>query len=375
GDDTPELLDEELLATHRAGLTGVERVERVPGLATAGPALRFPRQGRFHILKYLAGLADAIERMGGRIYADSPVKHIEPGAPVMVTTENGMTVGAGDVVVCTNGAISDLVITHVKQAPYRTFVVAFAVAKQSVPDALYWDTPDPYHYVRLAPLDDARDALIVGGEDHKTAHADDAGARFACLEEWTRAHFPAAQERIAQWSGQVLESYDYLSHTGPNPDGAKHVWLHTGDSGMGMTHGTIAGILLPVLMAGGTHRWAELFDPRRVTLHGTELLTLAKEQADVAVQFADYLTPGQVRDSSDIPVGEGRVLRRGLAKIAAYKAPDGTVHECSAVCPHVRCIVDWNTAEKSWDCPCHGSRFDPYGKVLNGPATEDLGSV
>jgi Rieske Fe-S protein len=169
-----------------------------------------------------------------------------------------------------------------------------------------------------------------------------------------------------------METHDYTAFIGRNPDGAEHVWLATGDSGMGMTHGTIAGILLPALMAMGTHRWEKIFDPKRVTLHGSELLEMAKENADVALQYADYLTPGQVSDPKSIPLGEGRVLRRGAAKVAVYKDPAGVLHECSAVCTHMKCIVDWNTAEKSWDCPCHGSRFDRFGKVVNGPATADL---
>ena len=374
GDDTPELLDGELAAARRAGLTDVTRVPRAPIRAwDSGPALRFPNQGRVHALKYLEGLARGIEKRSGKIYGDSKVEKIEGGTPAMVTTDAKMTVGADDVVVCTNGAISDMVVTHAKQAPYRTFAVAFAVPKGSVPDALYWDTPDPYHYIRLQPLDDARDALIVGGEDYKTAHEDDAGVRFTRLETWTRERWPVIRERLTQWSGQVLEPFDYLAFIGRNPDGAEHVWLATGDSGMGMTHGTIAGILLEALILGKEHAWAKVYDPKRLTLHPRELRTLASENADVAVHVTvDYVTPGQVSDAADIPNGEGRVIRRGVHKIAAYKDERGKIHERSAVCTHLRCIVNWNTAEKSWDCPCHGSRFDPTGKVIAGPATMDL---
>lgn len=371
--DEPSLLEDELKAAHRAGLTNatLERSTPVRGWAS-GPALRFPAQGRFHVLRYLSGLADAIEKAGGVIHCRSRVEKIEGGSPAMVTLENECTVAADDVVVCTNGSISDMMVTHMKQAPYRTFVVAYRVPKGSVPDALYWDTGDPYHYVRVQPLDGASDALIVGGEDHKTAHEDDAGERFERLEAWTRERFAIAGERMYQWSGQVLEPHDYLAFIGRNPDGAEHVWLATGDSGMGMTHGTIAGLLLGDLLLGKEHRWAKLYDPKRVTLHHTELATMARENADVAVQYADYVTPGQVDDVASIPRGEGRVVRRGVHKVAAYRDDKGALHECSAVCTHLKCIVDWNTAEKSWDCPCHGSRFDPLGKVLNGPATADL---
>jgi glycine/D-amino acid oxidase-like deaminating enzyme/nitrite reductase/ring-hydroxylating ferredoxin subunit len=373
GDD-PQLLQDELEAAHRAGLDRVTLEPSTPMRGwKSGPALRFPAQGRFHILRYAAGLARGIERAGGAIYCDSRVEKIQGGSPAMVTTDDDFTIAADDVVVCTNGSISDMVVTHMKQAPYRTFVVAFRVPRGSVPDALYWDTADPYHYVRIQPLDGASDALIVGGEDHKTAHEDDAGDRFQSLEEWTRQRWVIAGDRIAQWSGQVLEPHDYLAFIGRNPDGAEHVWLATGDSGMGMTHGTIAGLLLGDLLQGREHRWAKLYDPKRITLHHTELATMAKENADVAVHLTvDYVTPGQVSDVDAIPRGEGRVIRRGIHKIAAYRDESGTLHERSAVCTHMKCIVDWNTAEKSWDCPCHGSRFDAEGKVIAGPAISDL---
>jgi glycine/D-amino acid oxidase-like deaminating enzyme/nitrite reductase/ring-hydroxylating ferredoxin subunit len=375
-DDSVETLDKELESAQRAGLSDVTRVERAPLRAfDTGPALRFPRQGRFHVLKYLAGVADGIERAGGTIHCRTKVESIEGGTPAKVKTAKGHTVKATDVVVCTNGAISDLVVTHAKQAPYRTLVVALRVPKGSVTDALYWDTGDPYHYVRLQPLDDASDALIVGGEDFKTAHEDDAGVRFERLEQWARERWPVAGERITQWTGQCLEPNDYLAYIGPNPDGAPHVWLATGDSGMGMTHGTIAGILLEALLTGKEHPWAKLYDPKRITLHPRELAEVAKENVDVAAQFADYVTPGDVNDVSTIKPGEGRVIRRGLHKVAAYRDEKGVLHERSAICTHVKCIVGWNTAEKSWDCPCHGSRFDAYGKVMGGPAIEDLGPV
>ena len=373
--DSPQLLDDELAAARRAGFADASRVDRAPIRSfDTGPALRFPNQGRFHVLKYLAGVAEGIERAGGTIYGNTKVESIEGGSPAKVKTADGHTVKATDVVVCTNGAISDMVVTHAKQAPYRTLVVALRVPKGAVTDALYWDTADPYHYVRLQPMDDASDALIVGGEDFKTAHDDDAGERFERLEQWARERWPVAGERITQWTGQCLEPNDYLAYIGPNPDGSPHVWLATGDSGMGMTHGTIAGILLEALITGKDHPWAKLYDPKRITLHPHELGEVAKHNVDVTVQFADYVTPGET-DVSSIPKGEGRVIRRGLHKVAAYRDDDGKLHERSAVCTHLKCIVGWNTAEKSWDCPCHGSRFDKFGKVLGGPAIEDLGEA
>ena len=172
----------------------------------------------------------------------------------------------------------------------------------------------------------------------------------------------------------MLEPFDYLAHIGPNPDGAENVFMASGDSGHGMTHGTIAGILLTDLVQGRENPWATLYDPKRARVQRSSAFEFLKENLNVAAQFIDYLTPGQAKEE-EIPRGEGRVIRRGMHKIAAYRDDGGTLHERSAVCTHLRCIVDWNPAEKSWDCPCHGSRFDPMGKVLNGPAISDLPPV
>jgi Rieske Fe-S protein len=191
-----------------------------------------------------------------------------------------------------------------------------------------------------------------------------------------RERWPQAREVIYRWSGQVLEPNDYIAFIGRNPDGAENVYMASGDSGQGMTHGTIAGMLLSDLILGRQNEWESLYDPRRVSLRAKPMEEFAKENADVALQLIkEYVTPGDVPSEAEIPRGEGRVVRHGLHKVAAYCDESGAVHIHSAVCTHLKCIVQWNSAEKSWDCPCHGSRFDPYGKVLNGPAITDLEPV
>jgi glycine/D-amino acid oxidase-like deaminating enzyme/nitrite reductase/ring-hydroxylating ferredoxin subunit len=375
--DDPANIDREYEAARRAGLADVQRIDRVP-VATfnAGPALRFPQQAQFHPLKYIAGLARAITEGGGRIFTGSHVAKVEGGETVTVETDDHLTITADAVCVCTNASISDYVQTHAKQAPYRTYVCAFRVPRGSIPRALYWDNADPYHYVRLQDLDDVHDALIVGGEDHKTGQADDMEERWRCLEEWTRERFPTVEGLTHRWSGQVIEPNDYMAFIGRNPDGAENVYMASGDSGQGMTHGTIAGILLTDLIMGRENPWEKLYDPKRMRFtHTSSLKEFLKENINVAAQYLDYVTPGEVSDVDDIPRGEGRVIRRGKHKIAAYRDDSGKVHERSAVCTHLRCIVDWNPAEKSWDCPCHGSRFDPLGKVMNGPAITPLEEI
>jgi glycine/D-amino acid oxidase-like deaminating enzyme/nitrite reductase/ring-hydroxylating ferredoxin subunit len=372
--ESTEQLGEELRAAHRAGLTEVEYVERVPYDAyDFGQALRFPRQAQFHVLKYLDGLTRAFLRTGGRLYTQTHVEKVEGGDDARVETTSRETVRARWIVVATNTPFNDLVAIHTKQAPYRTYVIGARVPRGSVPKILLWDTPDPYHYVRIQEVGD-HDVLIVGGEDHKTGQAEDFDERFRRLEEWTRERFPAVESIEYRWSGQVMEPVDGMGYIGRNPGDSENVLIVTGDSGNGMTHGTLAGVLLTDLIAGRENPWAKLYDPSRVTLKaGGEF---AKENVNVALQYTELLTGGDVSSVDEIAPGGAAVVRRGLTKVAAFRDDDGTLYERSAVCAHLGCVVSWNDLERSWDCPCHGSRYDCRdGHVLNGPAASGLATV
>ena len=370
-----EQLGEELRAAHRSGLTEVKYVERVPYEGyDFGAALHFPYQAQFHILKYMSGLARAFKALGGRLHTRTHADKIEGGDRARVTTSSGHAVTSGAVVVATNSPVNDVISIHTKQAPYRTYVVGARVARGAVPRMLLWDTEDPYHYVRLQSVGDgagAHDVLIVGGEDHKTGQAEDFDERFRRLEEWTRERFPAVESFEYRWSGQVMEPVDGLGFIGRNPGDAENVFIATGDSGNGMTHGTIAGMLIRDLVLGRENAWETLYDPSRLSLRaGGEY---ARENLNVAAQYADYLTGGEVDSADEVAAGSGALLRRGLTKVAVHRDDSGALHEFSAVCTHLGCVVAWNDREKSWDCPCHGSRFSPTdGHVLNGPAIEGL---
>jgi Rieske Fe-S protein len=256
-------------------------------------------------------------------------------------------------------------------------VIGAKVPLGSVGKALYWDMEDPYHYVRLHSMtSDCKthhDILIVGGEDHKTGQAEDAGERHARLEQWARASFPHMEKVEFTWAGQVMETIDGLAFIGRDPMDADNVFVVTGDCGMGMTHGTIAGILLTDLILGRDNPWSTLYDPSRKTLRAAG--EFAKEAVNVAAQYADWVTGGDVETVDEIAKDSGAVIRRGLTKVAVYRDAKGKLHELSAVCTHLGCIVHWNTLEKTWDCPCHGSRFDKLGKVVNGPANTDLAPI
>ena len=363
--DALQTLERELEAAHRAGLRSVELVERAPFASfNTGPCLRFPNQAQFHPLQYLARLAQAIVRDGGRIYTGSHADEIEGGVPALVHV--GTHVVTPDaVVVATNAPVNDRVAIHTKQAPYMTYVIGARILPGSVPRVLAWDTGDPYHYIRTYG-----DHLIVGGEDHKTGQAEDTPERYARLEAWARARFAQMGEVELAWAGQVMETYDYVAFIGRNPMDRDNVFVATGDSGMGITHGTIAGMLLCDLILGRPNPWEALYDPSRVTLRAAG--DFARENSNVALQYTEWLTGGDVGSVEEIAAGSGAIVRHGLEKLAVYRDEEGKLHECEAKCPHLGCIVHWNPAETTWDCPCHGSRFDRYGKVINGPANRDL---
>lgn len=362
-------LKKELDAAASAGLDVEWREALHLGEADVGPAIRFKNQGQFHPLAYLAGLANAITTMGGRIFTESAAINITSGGgEATVETLGGHVVRAKSVAVATAAPINDSVQIYGKQAPYRTYAIGLRVPDGAVEPGLYWDTLDPYHYVRLHG-----DLLIVGGEDHKTGHATDMDKRFAALERWIRTRVPNAIDVTHRWSGQVFETVDGLAMIGRNPGDAGNVFIATGDSGMGMTHGTIAGMLLSDLIAGRDNPWAKLYDPSRLPIRFGSAGELLKENADSGAHFvADRLTAGEASSEDEIAPGTGAIVRKGMTKIAIYRDTAGRCHRRSAVCTHKGCIVKWNPLETSWDCPCHGSRFAVDGAVLTGPARAPL---
>ena len=377
--DDGKTLQDELQASNRAGIR-TELMQHVPGMNTDGSCLWFPNQAQFHPLKYIYGLCRAIINGGGKIYTDTQVKEI--GSTSVKTAK--FTITAEHIVVATNTPINDLVTMHTKQFSYRSYVIAATVPAGTIEPALWWDTGDqdspwvskPYHYVRLQPFDENHDLLICGGEDHKTGQADKdrirEQERFHFLEEWTRERFPTIQDIVYRWSGQVVEPIDSLAFIGKNP-GDESIYIATGTSGNGMTYSAIAGILIPDLILGFENPWTKLYDPSRLPLRAfREYLS---EIGNMAAQYGDYLTAGDIESAKELHQDDGAILKISGKRVAVYRDHEGSFHAFSAVCPHLGCSVKWNALEKSFDCPCHGSRFSSHGKVLNGPANADLKSI
>lgn len=379
--DTKETLVKEYSATKNAGLL-TEMLEQVPAVASEDGkwCLKFPEQAQFHIMKYIEGLSDSIIEMGGKIYTESKAEAISKEG----VKANGFEIKAKHIVVATNTPVNDWVVMHTKQWAYRTYVIAAKIPKGTLPYALWWDTGDknskwivtPYHYVRLEEFDSTHDLLISGGEDHKVGQADDENIpeeeRYTKLIAWTKKRFPVMENVEYKWSGQVMEPIDSMAFIGKNP-GDENSYIITGDSGNGITHGTLGGIILTDIINGKENPWVDLYNPSRITLKTTgEYL---REAGNMVAQYADWITAGGIKDTNDLKPGQGGIISSGMTKIAAYRDEQNNLHSCTAVCPHLGAILQWNAEEKSFDCPAHGSRFTTDGKAINGPATSDLKKV
>lgn len=371
--DEQGILEKEFDACHKVGFKDVAWASRAPfpGMDSAR-CLRFANQARFHPLKYLHGLARAILTKGGVFRPFTAVDSITQSGPdVVVKTRNGQTILARDVVSATNAPIAGRLTLQAKMAPYRSYAMAFEVQKDQVPDALYWDTLEDYHYVRLQP-GNAHDHLIVGGADHKTGEADDAQTQFDGLAVWAGMRFGKLGEPTHQWSGQVLEPVDCASYVGRDPDN-DHIYFITGNSGQGITNGALAGLLIPQLFDGGDHPWRKLYDPARVTVKASA--AFVEENLTALKSYAEHLG-GPLLESEDVlQPGEGGLVRDGVNVIAAYRDEDGGMHRVSSKCSHVWCTVHFNSFERCWDCPCHGSHFGVDGEELCAPATAPLAPV
>jgi len=347
-------------------------VDRVPLVGTAG--IRIANQARLHPRKYLAELAQAVVRQGGHIYEHSSATDFcaEPRS----VTVNGHTLACEDIVVATHNPIVGLdsmagaTLLQTKLALYTSYVLAGRVVSGRIPDALFWDTADPYHYLRIDPHRDY-DLVIFGGEDHKTGQAEDTAACYRRLEQTLTSLVPHV-EVAHRWSGQVIETPDGLPYIGQVAD---HQYAATGFGGNGLTFGTLGAMLAADAILGRANPWSELFDPGRKAIRRGAWRYL-KENADYPYyRIRDRFAGPEGRSVRSVKRGHGAVIEHNGKKVAVYRDPSGATTLRSAICPHMGCLVGWNDAERTWDCPCHGSRFRPSGEVISGPAETPLPPV
>lgn len=365
-------LNIELEAISRAELLDAYMTEKIPLHSfDPGPAICFPDQLQLNPVKYMKALAEIIVSRGGEIYTNSHVIEVQGGDDAFVKLDSEKIVHCESIIVTTNSPINDLVAIHTKQMSYRTYVIGVEVPKGKIIKGLYWDTASPYHFIRLEKNGEHEtEILLVGGEDHRTGQNDNPELSYITLENWTRKRFPDAGRVLYRWSGHVMEPVDRIAYIGKNPMDKDNVFVATGFSGNGMTYSTIAGMMLTDLVLERENPWTGIYHPSRISFYTAG--TYFKENANTLSQYKDWFFETNNGEVENLSEGEGVVYRDGLHLVAAYKDDHGHLCLNSAVCTHLGGIVRWNAAEKSWDCPCHGARFDCYGKVMEGPAIYDL---
>jgi glycine/D-amino acid oxidase-like deaminating enzyme/nitrite reductase/ring-hydroxylating ferredoxin subunit len=349
----------------------VRALDRAPLPFSTAAAIEFPNQAQLHPLKYLAGLIRCYAEAGGMISERTHVRGVdETGGVCRVRTDRSVLY-SNWVVSVTDAPITGGTLLDTKLRANRSYVVAMRVADRAIPSGLFWDTNDPYHYIRTAPTGDGT-ALIVGGEDHRVGTDGEIDA-FDALGSYAKERFPV-EGILAKWSGQILEPVDGVPYIGPRDENSR-VLVATGYSGNGLTFGTLAAQLLVDAIGGRPNPYAALYAPNR--------LLGAKQWAKYAAQnlpaawtlVADMLPLPMNRSVDTLKPGEGRVIRVAGEKTAAARDLNGTIHLVSPTCTHMGCEVAWNAVEQTWDCPCHGSRYDIDGTVLHGPATAPLASL
>ena len=342
--------------------------------------LTFPDQALLHPLKYLKGLCEAILSMGGKIYTSTHAQEINKDG---IITNEGFTVNAANIVLATNSPVNNKFVMHLKQYPYRSYVISALINRNSLPNKIWWDTGDiekdkdmpPYHFIRTQPYDKDFDVLICGGEDHPTGQAKADGVseeeRYKILIDWCKEHFEIGNI-INQWSGQILYSMDGLAYLGRNPCDGENIFIATGDSGNGMTYANIAAGLITDLISGRKNKYEEIYSPGRFELFKAGKFFLK----EVVGGFISYIKDkSDIKESAEIRqlnINEGGVFEIDGKKCGIYKDNKNKMHIVNAKCTHLGCFVKWNNDEKSWDCPCHGSRFNYKGEVINGPANGPL---
>lgn len=362
-EDQVEILKDEVRIGHEIGLD-LSVIEKVPNFPDLGPAVVYPNQAQFHPTKYIAGLLKAMNRFGVEVYENSHVKEFKVNNDLAeMITENGLVVSSKYLVIATDSPVNNRFYIHTKQSAYRTYVLGFEMNnKIEVP--LLWDTAEPYHYIRQS-----ENILMIGGEDHRSGQTPE-NDPIVKLEKWARSKFSVLGKVKWQWSGQIFEPVDQIGYIGRNPGLEKNVFITTGQSGIGMTSSAIASHIIPDLIEGISNATIEVFDPSRISLR--DVGHFLKENSNTAFQYKDWVTPADYKNEDQIPAAHGGVIREGLSKSCVYHSDSDNFEKKSAVCTHLGGIVHWNELEKTWDCPCHGSRFNFQGKVIEGPALNNL---
>ena len=331
-------------------------------------AIRVNEQAKFNPVRYVHGLAKAFEKAGGVIIEDCRVMNVDQAENLSIKTTKGM-VSATDIIYATH-IPPGVNLLHLRCIPFRSYAMAVTLTDLNYPEDLIYDMDDPYHYYRSQVID-GRTYLIAGGKDHKTAHEENTEQCFLKLESLIRNLYNV-ESIHCKWSSQYFEPADGLPYIGHLPANPEHIYVATGFGGNGMTYSNVAAITLRDMLLNKETPYADLFDPNRIK-PVAGFYKFVTHNADVIKQYAGNFFSGEkLHELADLATGEARIVKYEKHKLAIYKDDNGTIHALDPTCTHLKCEVKWNTAEKSWDCPCHGTRYSYNGRLLTGPADHDL---
>lgn len=347
--------------------------EKIPIPVEFQKVVKFGGQATFHPTRYLAALARAFENAGGVLLENCRITAVDEGEESHTVTTAFGEFRTRYFIYATH-VPPGVNLLHFRCAPYRSYAMAVKLQNESqYPDALVYDMYDPYHYYRTQVIDGEK-YLIVGGEDHKTGHQENTEDCFRKLEAHIRKYF-SVSEIVNKWSSQYYEPTDGLPYIGHLPGHPGTMYVATGYGGNGMVLSNVAALTLTDMIVSGESEYEELYDPNRIKLVAG-FSNFMKEAADVVGKLIEKVLPTDKLDElADMANGEARVVKYEGHRLAIYKDENGTVHALNSACTHIKCEVAWNNAERSWDCPCHGSRFSVTGEVLTAPARKDLEKI
>ncbi|KAA9034544.1 FAD-dependent oxidoreductase [Ginsengibacter hankyongi] len=370
GEKQDKELDEIYEASLKAGCHVIYSGS-IPLPVTFRKAVLFENQAQFHSTKYLYGIAKAFEDAGGTLLQGCRITNVKDGESLEVTSDRG-TIRAKALIYATH-VPPGVNILHFRCAPYRSYAMAIKLANDNYPANLAYDMYDPYHYYRTQEVDGEK-YLIAGGEDHKTGHVENTNMCFTKLESYLRGYFNIESIPF-KWSSQYYQPVDGLPYIGHLPGNPSNVYVATGYGGNGITYSHVAARVLTDILVKGSSEYEKLFSPARVKpMAGFE--DFIKESADVVAKLIGGLFPSpKMEELADMAHGEAKVVKYQGQSIALFKDEGGKVHAVNPACTHIDCQVSWNNAERSWDCPCHGSRFNGDGKMLTAPARKDLEKI
>lgn len=362
-----EKIEEEVEAALRFGLPASFVRETSLPFPIAG-AIRFDHQAQFHPRKYILALAKLLPGNGSYVFENTRVQNVEEGSPCKVISDRG-TLSAKKVLITTNLPILDQGLFFAKTYPKSSYLIAAPIEDSKAPDGMFIGIGEGYRSIRTTPSGEGT-LLIVGGEGHKTGSVSETEEKYLKLETYIRDRFGIESVKY-RWSSHDMMSMDKLPYIGKLTPLSDCVYVATGFSLWGMSNGTLSGMILSNLVLENPNPWTDLYDATRITpFLSAESL---KNNLDVGKHWVgDRLKGSSEETLVELANGEGKLVNVDGDKIAAYRDDEGTLHTCSAVCPHLGCIVNWNSADKSWDCPCHGAQYTGEGKLFHGPAVKDL---